>query len=59
RHVILPLEIAKWLPHHDLLIEKEWRELGLKQSKGWEHYMVHAPEPHILLFKRELNYTAK
>ncbi|KAL6863847.1 CKS domain-containing protein [Trichoderma novae-zelandiae] len=26
------------------------------QSLGWEHYEVHEPEPHILLFKRPLNY---
>jgi len=23
----------------------------LEQSLGWEHYEVHEPEPHILLFK--------
>ena len=23
----------------------------LSQSLGWEHYEVHEPEPHILLFK--------
>lgn len=22
-----------------------------RQSLGWEHYEVHEPEPHILLFK--------
>lgn len=22
-----------------------------EQSLGWEHYEVHEPEPHILLFK--------
>ena len=32
--------------------EEEWRSLGVMQSPGWEHYMIHAPEPHILLFKR-------
>ncbi|MCJ1310898.1 Cyclin-dependent kinases regulatory subunit (Cell division control protein cks1) [Agyrium rufum] len=26
------------------------------QSLGWEHYEVHEPEPHILLFKRPINY---
>lgn len=25
--------------------------LTLVQSLGWEHYEVHEPEPHILLFK--------
>ncbi|KPM09939.1 cyclin-dependent kinases regulatory subunit 1-like protein [Sarcoptes scabiei] len=32
--------------------ESEWRALGVKQSKGWIHYMIHEPEPHILLFRR-------
>ncbi|KAK3671217.1 Cyclin-dependent kinases regulatory subunit (Cell division control protein cks1) [Recurvomyces mirabilis] len=30
-------------------------DIGL-QSLGWEHYEVHEPEPHILLFKRPINY---
>jgi hypothetical protein len=34
-----------------LLWEDEWRALGITQSLGWEHYEVHEPEPHILLFK--------
>jgi cyclin-dependent kinase regulatory subunit CKS1 len=25
--------------------------LTSQQSLGWEHYEVHEPEPHILLFK--------
>lgn len=41
RHVTLPKEIAQWLPHHGLLAEEEWRSLGVKQSLGWEHYMIH------------------
>ena len=31
--------------------EDEWRGLGITQSLGWQHYEIHAPEPHILLFK--------
>lgn len=27
------------------------RKLMHMQSLGWEHYEVHEPEPHILLFK--------
>lgn len=42
-----------------ILTEDEWRGLGVTQSLGWEHYECHAPEPHILLFKRPLNYDAK
>ncbi|OAL33999.1 cyclin-dependent kinase regulatory subunit [Fonsecaea nubica] len=26
-------------------------QLNIRQSLGWEHYEVHEPEPHILLFK--------
>jgi len=36
------------------LTEKEWRGLGIKQSRGWEHYGCHQAEPHILLFRRPI-----
>lgn len=52
RHVILPKAIARWVPAGKLMTEDEWRDLGVMQSPGWVHYMIHAPEPHILLFKR-------
>lgn len=60
RHVQLPKAMLKAIPkeYHDvskgtlkLLWEEEWRALGITQSLGWEHYEVHEPEPHILLFK--------
>nr|CAG8578587.1 11175_t:CDS:10 [Entrophospora candida] len=59
RHVTLPRQIAQYMPHNRLLTDDEWRSLGIKQSKGWEHYLIHAPEPHILLFKREKFYKQK
>ncbi|KAI7895768.1 regulatory subunit of cyclin-dependent kinase [Mucor mucedo] len=59
RHVVLPKILAKWLPHAGLLKEEEWSSLGVSQSSGWQHYMVYAPEPHILLFRREKDYLAK
>ncbi|BGP15538.1 hypothetical protein JCM10213v2_003517 [Rhodosporidiobolus nylandii] len=52
RHVILPKQLVKYLPTERLAEEDEWRGLGIRQSPGWYHYMRHAPEPHILLFKR-------
>jgi cyclin-dependent kinase regulatory subunit CKS1 len=52
RHVILPHELAAILPKKRLLREEEWRGIGVSQSKGWMHYMIHTPEPHILLFKK-------
>lgn len=65
RHVQLPKEMLKKIPKDyfdptkgtlKLLWEEEWRGLGITQSLGWEHYEVHEPEPHILLFKRPVSY---
>jgi cyclin-dependent kinase regulatory subunit CKS1 len=28
--------------------------IGVQQSRGWVHYEVHRPEPHVLLFRRPL-----
>ncbi|CAN6477006.1 unnamed protein product [Victoria cruziana] len=56
RHVVLPSEVAKLLPKNRLLSENEWREIGVQQSRGWVHYAIHRPEPHIMLFRRPLNY---
>lgn len=53
RHVVLPPDIAKMLPKNRLLSETEWRGLGVQQSRGWIHYAIHRPEPHIMLFKRK------
>jgi len=65
RHVQLPKPMLKEIPKDyfdpkthtlKLLWEEEWRGLGITQSLGWEHYEVHEPEPHILLFKRPIDY---
>ena len=36
------------------MTEDEWRGIGVQQSQGWIHYMIHHPEPHILLFRRPI-----
>ncbi|XP_026029401.1 cyclin-dependent kinases regulatory subunit 2 isoform X2 [Astatotilapia calliptera] len=54
RHVVLPREMTKYIPKSHLMSEDEWRQLGVQQSQGWIHYMIHEPEPHILLFRRPL-----
>ncbi|ORX74085.1 cyclin-dependent kinases regulatory subunit 1, partial [Linderina pennispora] len=60
RHVSIPEGLRKYLPKPPrLMSEDEWRALGVRQSPGWEHYMVHVPEPHVLLFKREKDYQQK
>lgn len=43
RHVVLPREIAKYVPRSHLMSEHEWRQLGVQQSQGWIHYMIHEP----------------
>ncbi|KIK58338.1 hypothetical protein GYMLUDRAFT_246355 [Collybiopsis luxurians FD-317 M1] len=66
RHVILPKQLLKYIPENfwdqrtgalRLLSDKEWRSLGIQQSLGWEHYEVHVPEPHVLLFRRAKDYV--
>ena len=47
-------DMVKLVPKHKLMTESEWRNLGVTQSPGWIHYMLHEPEPHILLFKRPI-----
>ncbi len=54
RHVIIPKDHAKSMPKNRTLSEDEWRKMGIQQSRGWEHYACHKPEPHILLFRRPL-----
>ena len=53
--MILPKDIAKKIPKAKLLTETEWRALGVQQSRGWQHYAVHKPEPHILLMRRPMS----
>ena len=41
--MMLPKDIAKLVPKTHLLSESEWRNLGVQQSQGWVHYMIHEP----------------
>jgi len=53
RHVTLPDRLRSRLPNPmRLFSESEWRGLGVQQSRGWAHYAVYHPEPHVLLFRR-------
>ena len=52
RHVLLPKAVYKQMPKGRLMTESEWRAMGVQQSRGWVHYEIHRPEPHILLFRR-------
>ncbi len=59
RHVILPPDIAKLVPKTHLMTETEWRNLGVQQSPGWVHYMVHTPGEQTYLVPRKLKLTNK
>jgi cyclin-dependent kinase regulatory subunit CKS1 len=52
RHVIMDKATMKNLIPRRLMEEHEWRQLGIQQSVGWKQYMIHRPEPHVLLFRR-------
>ncbi|XP_055986303.1 cyclin-dependent kinases regulatory subunit 2-like [Sorex fumeus] len=54
RHVMLPRELSKQVPKTHLMSEEEWRRLGVQQNLSWVYYMIHEPQPHILLFRRPL-----
>uniref|UniRef100_A0A0N5AGC7 Cyclin-dependent kinases regulatory subunit n=1 Tax=Syphacia muris TaxID=451379 RepID=A0A0N5AGC7_9BILA len=54
RHVHLTQDAVKKIPTTKLMSESQWRRIGVEQSHGWEHYMYHSPEKHILLFRRPL-----
>lgn len=43
RHVILSAHLGKLVPKSHLMTETEWRNLGVQQSPGWVHYMMHGP----------------
>lgn len=61
RHVALTKAVMKEMVRlkgscnlERLLDETEWRGLGVQQSLGWTHYVVHKREMHILLFRRPI-----
>ena len=38
--MILPKELARNLQKNKLMDEKEWRGIGVQQSRGWAHYAI-------------------
>ncbi|NXX63817.1 CKS2 protein, partial [Scopus umbretta] len=46
RHVMLPRELSKQVLKTHLMSEEEWRRLGVQQSLGWVHYVIHEPGKH-------------
>ncbi|CAF3077624.1 unnamed protein product [Rotaria sp. Silwood2] len=56
RHIILDKSMVSLIPANRLMDECEWRALGIKQGSHWGHYLIHKPEPFVLMFRRLLKY---
>jgi len=54
KHVFLPENLFRTITRGKLLCEDDWRSLGIKQSRGWDHYAIYKPESHVLLFRRPI-----
>lgn len=54
RHVILPKSCLSMLPVDRFLVDIEWRKIGVEIPSSFEHYAIHKPEPHVLLFRRRI-----
>ncbi|CAF0780898.1 unnamed protein product [Rotaria sp. Silwood1] len=59
RHVILDKNMLALIPKTHLMDECEWRALGIQQGPHWEHYLIHKPEPFVLMFRRLLKYRVE
>uniref|UniRef100_A0AAG5DUE0 Cyclin-dependent kinases regulatory subunit n=1 Tax=Anopheles atroparvus TaxID=41427 RepID=A0AAG5DUE0_ANOAO len=55
RHVIIPQAMGALVPKNHLMTAAEWRSFGVQLSSDWEIYMLHRPEPNVLLFRRPRN----
>ncbi|OAF67859.1 Cyclin-dependent kinases regulatory subunit [Intoshia linei] len=52
RHIVLPKNLVEYIPTNRLMTEVEWRALGVKQSRGWEHYMKWSPGMKYLMVRK-------
>ena len=52
--------MAELIPRTHLMTESEWRNLGVQQSPGWIHYMIHEPGKNKLkTFNKQTSFTVK
>lgn len=53
----MPKELVKLVPRTHLLSEQEWRAIGVQQSQGWIHYMIHEPGMQLITFHVTASYS--
>ena len=58
RQVIACSEIGKMIMEKGIMAEEQWRELGITMSRGWIHYTIYKPEPHVMLFRRPIGISS-
>jgi len=56
---MLPKDIAKRVPKTHLMSETEWRNLGVQQSQGWVHYMIHQPGKRVCVCRCQEHYGSQ
>ncbi|EAS00741.1 cyclin-dependent kinase regulatory subunit (macronuclear) [Tetrahymena thermophila SB210] len=56
RNVRLPQDLYKKIPKGKIMTEDVWRSLGIKSSKGWQHFYVYKPEPFIIMLRKPVNF---
>lgn len=50
--VILPKSLLPKVQGRKILSYNEIRDLGVVISQNWVNYVVHEPEPHVILLRR-------
>lgn len=53
--VILPKSFLPKVQGRKVLSNSEIRDFGVQISTNWVNYVVHEPEPHVILLRRPTN----
>ncbi len=57
--VILPKKYLPYVSEKKTLNFEQMKSLGIEISPDWENYLVHEPEPHVILLRRKLTDKEK
>ncbi len=57
--VILPKKYLSQVTGRKTLNHEQMKSLGIEISQEWENYLVHEPEPHVVLLRRKLSDKEK
>mmetsp|Transcript_13808 Transcript_13808/g.14363 ORF Transcript_13808/g.14363 Transcript_13808/m.14363 type:complete len:88 (-) Transcript_13808:190-453(-) len=52
--VILPKSSLNKIDEKKTMSYEKLKNLGVQISSNWIHYMVHEPEPHVILLRRPI-----